>query len=117
MKPRWRIYFCCNCPDNGEFWERCDFVEISCGDHNLRLDGPSRTFRWLSGNRFRFSRRTFQHHGMREWAGNWCWDECVVTRKTARQFLYLLAELRFRPEVGSQLMWDWYERQQKNIQG
>ena len=113
-KTNWRIAVCCNHPDNGMDTGRCGFFEVRCGDHQIRLDGPERRFEWFASH-FKFSRRKFSHVGMREWVGNWCWDECATDRETARAFLYYLAELGFSMEEASDVLWNWYKRTQAQI--
>lgn len=118
---RWDICFCCNCGPKGKV-ESIQFG-IGRGDfnfgtdyldkHDLYVNGPAITFRWIDANHFRLGRKTYRCLGMREWVGNQCWDGCFVTTQSIREISTTLKQRGWEPESGSTTLWDWWEKLQE----
>ena len=107
MKRMVRIDFCCNNPDNGQFWGKV--CSISYDDLDLEADNHY-SFRIKDGC-VRLHRRKYAFNGSREWTGNWSWNSYWLYRDDAKRLLNdLRSSGRWLCSGGPVRLCDWFER-------
>lgn len=80
------VLFCCN-DDHGNFTNTVGQIDIS--DENIHILG--RPVALHEGKKLMVGRRRFEHHGIQEWVGNWCWNAAQMSEDEARRLItYLL---------------------------
>lgn len=109
-KPRkpLRVMFACNDYRNGMFYGRFDSVAID--KYEAEFDGPWTSIKFLDGNRVRIGRKVFEHTGVAEWVGNWCWDEVRVV--DGKRLLRHLKDRGFTCSAGHTRLFNWFNERQ-----
>ena len=107
----WWLHVCCNDWRNGTGTGYCDALEVQHADENIMLTGRDMRFHWVGEvtDRFKLSRRVHPCRHVVFWIGNWCWDGCRVTRRTAFEILALTRERGWDWESGTDEMIAYWE--------
>lgn len=107
-----RVMLACNDYRNGMFQGWFDSVAIE--KYEAELDGPQTRLTFLARdegcitNRVRIGRKIFEHAGVSEWVGNWCWDEIHIV--DGRRLLEHLKARGFRCSAGHTKFFEWFNR-------
>jgi hypothetical protein len=105
-----RAMFACNDYRNGMSQGWFDSVVIE--KYEAELDGPQTRLTFLTRgegcitNRVRIGRKIFEHDGVAEWVGNWCWDEIRIV--DGRRLLEHLRSRGFTCSVGHTKFFEWF---------
>jgi hypothetical protein len=83
-----RIGLACN-DDHGLFYGRVDSITVSTKEQHIELEPtscrpPKLT---LHDDSLRIFRRTFDFVSSKEWVGNWCWNDYIMSLDTASRFV------------------------------
>ncbi len=101
-----RVMLACNDYRNGMFQGWFDSVAID--KYEAELDGPQTRLTFLSDNRVRIGRKIYEHTGVAEWVGNWCWDEIRIV--DGRRLLEHLKSRGFRCSSGHTKFFEWFNK-------
>ena len=105
-----RVMFACNDYRNGMFQGWFDSVGID--KYEAELDGPPTRITFLTRdgvnitNRVRIGRKVFEHTGVAEWVGNWCWDEIRIV--DGKRLLRHLKARGFTCSAGESRLFNWF---------
>lgn len=99
-----RVMFACNDYRNGSLQGWFDAVAID--KYEAEMDGPPTRITFLNDGKVRIGRKVFEHDGIAEWVGNWCWDEIRIL--DGRRLLRHLKSRGFRCSSARAAIFKWF---------
>lgn len=97
------VEFACNNPDNGLFAGKVSMAQL---DGNEIDRGDDVTFTETPKG-FRIHRKEFAVISSKEWHGNWCWNQYLMTVKEANRLASHLRDKGWTCTCGDARFYDW----------